>query len=218
MIFDDRSHAGRVLAGLLRHSVPRKAANTLILALPRGGVPVGYEVARALGAPLDVLVARKLGAPGNPEYAFGAIAPGGVRVLSAEAMGLLGLSYANADAISAKEAKELSRREALYRAGRPPPALEGRTVVIVDDGLATGATMRAAIRSVRRGRPARVVAAAPVGDREICAALRREADEMVCASTPSPLVAVGQWYRDFTQTTDEEVLALLGARDKAGCV
>jgi len=207
MMFDDRAHAGRVLAELLIPRVREKTA--MVLALPRGGVPVGYEVAKALGVPLDVLVARKLGAPGNPEYAVGAIAPGGVRVLTPDAAALLGLSCADVDALAREEAKELARREALYRRGRRPQALEGRTAIIVDDGLATGATMLAAIRSVRLRRPDRVIAAVPVGDKDVCAALRREADEVICATTPEPLLAVGNWYRDFAQTTDEEVLALL---------
>lgn len=210
MIFDDRAHAGRVLAGYLANVASGTDANVLVLALPRGGVPVGYEVANALRAPLDVLVARKLGAPGNPEYAIGAIAPG-ARVITADALALLGLSYADVEALAAREAKELERREKAYRAGRPPLALEGRTVVIVDDGLATGATMLAAIRSARLRRPERIVAAVPVGDAATCAALRREADEMVCATMPSELFAVGNWYRDFGQTTDEEVIALLAA-------
>jgi putative phosphoribosyl transferase len=208
MIFDDRAHAGRVLGERLAHFASEK--NVFILALPRGGVPVGYEVAKALRAPLDVLVARKLGAPGNPEYAIGAVAPG-ARVISADAIAMLGLSYGDVEALAAEEAKELERREKAYREGRPPLALEGRTAVLVDDGLATGATMLAAIRSARLRRPARGVAAVPVGDPATCAAVRREADELVCAAMPEELLAVGNWYRDFAQTTDEEVRALLGA-------
>jgi putative phosphoribosyl transferase len=205
MIFDDRADAGRVLADLLSLVA---SEDVLVLALARGGVPVGYEVARTLRAPLDVLVARKLGAPGDPEYAIGAVAPG-VRVIAADAAAMLGLSCGDVEALAEKEARELEGREKAYREGRPPLPLEGRTALIVDDGLATGATMLAAIRSARLRLPARIVAAVPVGDRDACAAVRREADELVCASTPERLIAVGNWYRDFAQTTEEEVRGLL---------
>ncbi len=207
MIFDDRAEAGRVLAGHLSHFASKK--DLIILALPRGGVPVGYEIALALRAPLDVLVARKLGMPKNPECAIGAIAPGGVSVISEKAVESSGLSAADVDALVARETRELARREVAYRAGRRPLELADRTAIIVDDGFATGATMLAAILSARQRRPDRVVAAAPVGDPQVCESLRRKADEVVCAAMPSTLFAVGEWYRDFTQMTDDQVISLL---------
>jgi putative phosphoribosyl transferase len=203
--FDDRRQAGRVLAGQLESYRGRE--NLLVLALPRGGVAVGFEVAHALQAPLDVFVVRKLGFPGHEEFAMGAIASGGVRVMNP----LEGLSVSPqqiADVV-AREQAELTRRELLYRDGRPAAGIRGRTVIVVDDGLATGSTMRAAVLAIRQQRPARVVVAAPVAASETCTRLRREADEVVCAATPSPFRAVGLWYRDFPQASDDEVRRLL---------
>ena len=203
--FRDRRHAGRALAEKLMHYAGN--TNLLVLALPRGGVPVGFEVAQALRAPLDVFIVRKLGLPGHEEYAMGAIASGGVRVMSP----LPGFSV-SAEAVAevvAREQAELVRREQLYRGQRPAPSLEGRTVIVVDDGLATGATMRAALQAIRQQRPARLVAAAPVGAPDTCQALRNDADEVVCDAMPQPFRAVGLWYKNFPQTSDDEVIALL---------
>lgn len=206
--YADRRHAGEVLAGRLARL--RGDANAIVLALPRGGVPVGYEVAGALDLPLDVFVVRKLGLPGQEEYAMGAIASGGVRVMNSQASGL-GIPQAAIDAVAARETRELERREQLYRRQRPPAAIEGRVVVLVDDGLATGSTMRAAVAAVRARNPARVVVAVPVAARETCEALAAEVDEVVCALTPEHFRAVGLWYADFGQTSDEEVHALLAS-------
>jgi putative phosphoribosyl transferase len=203
--FEDRHAAGRVLAGQL--AAYRAQENVVVLALPRGGVAVGYEVARALQAPLDVFVVRKLGFPGHEEFAMGAIASGGVRVMNPE-VGMQVSPDALAKVI-AREEEELKRREQLYRAGRPPLDLQGRTVIVVDDGLATGSTMRAAVQSLRQHRPARLVVAVPVGAQETCSELRAEADEVVCAATPKPFRAVGVWYRNFPQASDDEVRTLL---------
>jgi predicted phosphoribosyltransferase len=203
--YKDRRQAGRLLAARLE--AWRGSSNLLVLALPRGGVPVAAEVAHELQAPLDIFVVRKLGYPGHEEYAMGAIASGGVRVMNP----LDGMEVP-ADAIAAvvaREQDELQRREMLYRGERPAIALRGRDVIVVDDGLATGATMRAAVLAIRQHRPLRVTVAVPVGSSEACAALRAEADEVVCAATPVLFRAVGIWYRDFPQTTDEEVHRLL---------
>jgi len=209
--FRDRADAGRRLAERLSAYAGRD--DVVVLALPRGGVPVAHEVARALGAPLDVFLVRKLGVPGHEELAMGAIASGGVRVLNHPVVESLGIPDDWIQSIAAKEAVELERREREYRGDRPPPELEGRTVILVDDGLATGSTMLAAVRAVRQERPARVVVAVPVAAPEVCQALRAEADEVVCPLTPDQLRSVGLWYDDFTQTTDEEVRRLLeGAR------
>ena len=205
--FRNRREAGQILAERLRGHVPR--SNVVVLALPRGGVPVAYEVAAALDAPLDVFVVRKLGAPGNEEYAIGAIASGGIGIVDATTVAMLGLSRQGVDRIVAMERRELDRRELLYRRGRPFPDLAGKTVVLVDDGLATGATMRAAIQAVRSRGPAAVIAAVPVASREACAMVAAAADECVCALTPAPFYGVGKWYADFSQTTDEQVLDLL---------
>jgi predicted phosphoribosyltransferase len=183
----------------------------VVLALPRGGVPVAAEVARALGAPLDVLLVRKLGVPGHEEYAMGALAPGGVRILNDEVVSQLGIPPWSIARATEREMRELERRERLYRAGRGPLQLRGRTVILVDDGLATGATMRAAIAALRILEPARIVVAVPVAARESCEALRQEADEVVCAVMPEPFHAVGLWYEDFPQTSDEEVRRLLAS-------
>jgi putative phosphoribosyl transferase len=182
-----------------------------VLALPRGGVPVGYEVARALHAPLDVFLVRKLGVPGHPELAMGAIASGGVRVVSRDLVDRLGIGPDVVDQIAAREGLELERRDRLYRVGRTMPAIENRIVILVDDGLATGATMEAAIAAVKQLRAARIVAAAPVGARDSCSRLGAIADEVVCAETPGFFQAVGQWYVAFDQTTDQEVIDLLTA-------
>jgi erythromycin esterase-like protein/predicted phosphoribosyltransferase len=205
--FRDRAEAGRLLAEQLRRYAGRE--NVIVLALPRGGVPVAFEVARALRAPLDVYVVRKLGVPGHEELALGAIATGGTRVLNKQAIESLGIPTEWIEAIDAKERRELERRERVYRGDRPPPDVAGRTVILVDDGLATGSTMLAAVLAIRSDEPARVVVAVPVADPDVCTALRSEADEVVCLSTPRPLRAVGAWYEDFAQTTDDEVRSLL---------
>ena len=197
MLFRDRADAGR--------------GDVTVLALPRGGVPVGYEVALALGAPLDVFLVRKLGVPGQEELAMGAIATGGVRVVNDAVVEELGIAPDVIEAVAAREQEELERRERAYRGERPAPDVSGRVVILVDDGLATGSTMRAAARALRKLGPARIVVAVPVAPREACAALRPEADEVVCAETPESFKGVGRWYDDFSQTTDEEVRALLQA-------
>lgn len=209
MRFHDRSDAGRRLAAELRRFAGR--GDVLVLGLARGGVPVAFEVARVLGAPLDVLVVRKLGVPGHEELAMGAIASGGVRVVSQDLIRRLGISAAEVDHVAQVEARELERRERQYRGDRPLPSVAGKTVILVDDGLATGSTMRAAVEGLRPRRPDRIVVAAPVAAHETCEALRHVADEVVCALTPEPFYAVGAWYEDFSQTTDEEVHDLLSA-------
>jgi predicted phosphoribosyltransferase len=206
-LFADRREAGAALAARLEHYAHR--TDVVVLALPRGGVPVGYEVARALAAPLDVFVVRKLGLPGHAELAMGAIASGGVRVLNQEVLQAYPISRETVDDVTRAEVRELERRERAYRGGRPLAPVDGKTVLLVDDGLATGSTMRAAVLAVRRLHPARVVVAVPVGASQTCHALRDAADEVVCASTPEPFNAVGLWYADFPQTTDEEVQQLL---------
>jgi putative phosphoribosyl transferase len=180
-----------------------------VLALPRGGVPVGYEVANALRAPLDVLIVRKLGVPGHEELAMGAIASGGVRVLNHDVLAYAHITQQQIDAVAACEERELARREAEYRGDRAPFDVRGRTVIIVDDGLATGSSMRAAVQSLRATEPKRVVVAVPVGAAQTCEELGSIVDEMICLRTPEPFEAVGLWYVDFTQTTDAEVHALL---------
>lgn len=205
--FHDRTEAGRQLAQRLAAYANRP--DVIVLALPRGGVPVAFEVARALGAPLDVFIVRKLGVPGHEELAMGAVATGGVRIINEPLVRALGIPEYVIDAVAAMEQQELERRERLYRGDRPPPDVRGRTVILVDDGLATGATMLAAIRAIRKMQPGRIVAAVPVASRDTCEALGNEADDMVCAVTPEPFYAVGQWYEDFSQTTDEEVRELL---------
>jgi predicted phosphoribosyltransferase len=208
--FADRHEAGAVLASHLEKFAKR--SDVVVLALPRGGVPVGYEVARALGAPLDVFVVRKLGVPGYPELAMGAIASGDVRVLNEGVLASIRVSQGAIEAVTRSERLELARRERTYRDGRPLLPIEGRVAILVDDGLATGSTMRAAVLAVRRLKPARVVVAAPVGALETCQELRDIADEVVCALTPEPFRAVGLWFTDFSQTTDEEVRQLLRAQ------
>jgi erythromycin esterase-like protein/predicted phosphoribosyltransferase len=210
-LFRDRREAGRVLAEKLATYANRP--DVLVLALPRGGVPVAYEVARALGAPLDVFVVRKLGVPGYEELAMGAVATGGVLVLNDQLVERLGIPEPMIDAIAARERQELARRERLYRGGRPPPDVRGRTVILVDDGLATGATMHAAIQALRQQHPARIVVAVPTASPETCEEMKAKADEVICAITPEPFHAVGRWYQDFSQTTDEEVGDLLARRN-----
>ena len=216
MLLRDRADAGRRLAAKLTAYASR--ADVLVLALPRGGVPVGYEVAQALGAPLDVFLVRKLGVPGREELAMGALASGGVSVLNEDVVRTLDIPDRVIAEATARETQELARRERAYRDDRPPPEVRGRTVLLVDDGLATGSTMRAAVAALRKLQPAWIVAAVPVGSAEVCASLGNEVDEMVCAATPEPFHAVGLWYEDFSQTTDEEVRSFLsrsGARPTA---
>jgi predicted phosphoribosyltransferase len=214
--FRDRREAGRVLAAQLGAYANRP--DVLVLALPRGGVPVAAEVARALGAPLDVFVVRKLGVPRHEEFALGAIATGGVRVLNEDVVRALQIPDRVIDAVAAKEQAELARRERAYRGDRPPLDVRGRTVILVDDGLATGATMHAAIRALRQQQPARIVVAVPTASPETCHELKKEVDEVICATTPDPFYAVGLWYEDFSQTTDEEVRELLAQSTGAGRV
>jgi putative phosphoribosyl transferase len=209
--FRDRQEAGRRLAEALAPYAGRP--NLVVLALPRGGVPVGYEVARALHAPLDVMLVRKLGVPGYEELAMGAIASGGIRVLSEDVVAAFGIPERVIATIAAHEEEELRRRERIYREHRPPAEVRGRTVILVDDGLATGATMRAAAAALRVQHPERLIVAVPVAPPETCESLRQEVDDVVCALAPEPFLAVGNWYDDFTQTSDEEVRELLRAMD-----
>ena len=204
--FRDRSEAGRVLGAEL--AARKQPKNTIVLALPRGGLPVGAEVADALQAPLDVVVVRKLGVPWQPELAMGAIA-GGTRVLDHQLIRDLRISDEEVEAVVAREMKEVERREKLYRGGLPAQNLRGRTVVIVDDGLATGSTMLEATRHVRSIHPERLIIAVPVGSSEAYSRLRREADECICLAVPEPFFAVGEWYADFRQVTDDEVRDIL---------
>ena len=202
----DRMAAGRALAGLLEGY---RGSDAIVLALPRGGVPVAWEIARALDLPLDLLPVRKLGMPGHAEYALGAHAGGGVRVLNSQALHGAAPDPEYLEQVTARERRELERREQLYRGERPPPSLRGRTVLLVDDGLATGATMRAAVQAVRRQAPARIVLAVPVASREALAELRARVEEIVCPLVPDWLSSIGEWYLDFAQTEDARVLAIL---------
>ncbi len=214
--FRDRSDAGTRLATVFDESWGGRP-DVVVLGLPRGGVPVAFEVARVLGAPLDVLVVRKLGVPGHEELAFGAVASGGLRVLNPEVADSLPPEVV--DAVTARQQQEVIAREAMYRGDSPPLDLAGRTVVVVDDGLATGASMRAAVAAVRQRGPATIVVAVPVGAAQTCERLRSEADDVMCALTPAPFRAVGAWYEDFSPTTDDEVRRLLArarAPDRAG--
>jgi putative phosphoribosyl transferase len=206
-IFTDRFQAGRALAARLRAYADRP--DVLVLGLPRGGVPVAFAVARALDAPLEPLLVRKLGAPGAPELAMGAVASGGARVMNDDIVAELGITNEEIESVARVETEELERRDRLYRGDEPPLELRGKVVIVVDDGLATGATMRVAMRAVATQDPARLVAAAPVGSAEACHELGAYADEVVCAATPEPFHAVGLWYADFEQTSDAEVRALL---------
>jgi putative phosphoribosyl transferase len=208
-LFHDRTDAGRVLAADLAAYAGR--SDIIVLGLPRGGVPVAYEVARALGAPLDVFLVRKLGLPGQEEFAMGAIASGGIRLINEQVVEAYGISDAEIEAISAAEQRELERRERSYRDGRPLTELEGRTVILIDDGLATGFTMRAAVLAIRLEDPARIVVAVPVAAAETCDEFREIVDDIVCSETPEPFQAVGIWYEDFAQTTDAQVHELLSA-------
>jgi putative phosphoribosyl transferase len=206
-VFRDRTDAGRVLAEQLAAYADRP--DVIVLALPRGGVPVGYEVAQALHAPLDVFLVRKLGVPGHEELAMGAVATGGVRVLNEQVVRALRIPDQVIDAVARWELEELARRERLYRGDRPPPDVRGRTAILIDDGLATGATMLAAVRALRQQHPERIVVAVPIASRDTCELLRDEVDDVICAATPDPFYAVGLWYENFEQLTDEEVRELL---------
>ena len=206
-VFRNRREAGQVLASLLAGY--RGRPDVAVLGLPRGGVPVAYEIATALHAPLDVMVVRKLGVPGHEELAMGAIASGGVQVVNEEVIRHLGITSPILASVAAIEQQELARRERAYRGERPPVTVEGRTVILVDDGLATGSTMRAAVAALRRRHPTQVIVAVPTAAPETCEELRQEVDEIVCAMTPTPFYGVGEWYEEFGQTSDEEVRDLL---------
>lgn len=212
--FRDRSEAGELLALELAHLAGR--GDCVILALPRGGVPVGYELSCILHAPLDILVVRKLGVPGNEELAMGAIATGGVKLLNEGLVAALGIPSSAVAAVESKELTELSRREAAYRGNRPPLDVTGKTVILVDDGIATGATMQAAVEAVRRRGARRIVVAAPVAPSSVVAMLRHHADEVHCVLTPEDFGGVGWWYGDFSQTEDEEVRKLLEETSRTG--
>jgi putative phosphoribosyl transferase len=205
--FTNRRQAGQQLATKLRQYADR--ADVVVLALPRGGVPVAFEIAESLGASLDIFLVRKLGMPGHREFAMGAIASGGVRVLNEDVVRAYGIPHAAVEAIAREEQIELERRERAYRDGQAAADLRGRIVILVDDGLATGSTMRAAVEAVRRLEPARVVVAVPVAAPSTCDEFRDIVDDIVCARTPEPFRAVGLWYDDFSETSDEEVRALL---------
>jgi putative phosphoribosyl transferase len=211
--FTDRYHAGRRLAAALAPYAGRP--NLLVLALPRGGVPVGFEVARALNAPLDVMLVRKLGVPGHEELAMGAIASGGIRVLSDDIVNAFVIPERVIATVAANEERELARRERAYRDDRPPPDVRGKTVILIDDGLATGSTMRAAAAAIQSQHPERLVIAVPVAPQETCQSLLQYADDVVCAIVPEPFFAVGNWYDDFSQTTDAEVRELLARAAEA---
>lgn len=207
--FANRVEAGKMLARALSGYIGR--SDILVLALPRGGVPVAYEVARKLSAPLDLWLVRKLGVPGREELALGALAGKNIRVLNDDIIDLLHIDQSVIDAVIGREQAELGRRNRLYRQDRPPPDIKGKTTIIIDDGLATGATMRAAIVSLRQADAAQIIAAVPVGAVSTCRKIEQEVDELVCLHTPEPFYGVGQWYIDFSQTSDEEVLALLAS-------
>lgn len=207
MLFRDRIEAGQELAQSLMKYAGR--SDLLVLALPRGGVPVVFEVAQALHAPLDIFLVRKLGVPGHEELAMGAIATGGVRVVNDDVVRHQHISAETIDAVAQQEQAELERRERLYRGDRPTHDVHGKTVILVDDGLATGASMRAAVKALREQNPARIVVAVPVGSRETCGEFEEDADESICARMPEPFYAVGAWYDDFSPTTDREVRELL---------
>lgn len=207
MVFTDRAHAGRMLAERLKAYANRK--DVAVLGIPRGGVPVAFEIAEALGVPLDIFVARKLGVPSQEELAFGAIASGGVRVLDPEIIGAVGISEADIEEVTARERTELERREHLYRGGRAPLDIRGRTAILVDDGIATGSSLRAAIAALRHLEPSRLVVAAPVAPLSTCLRLRQEVDDLVCVEMPRSFRAIGEFYEDFGQVTDQAVTDLL---------
>jgi len=209
--FGDRRDAGRQLAQPLQQHAGDPGL--LVLGLPRGGVPVAFEVARALRAPLDVLVVRKVGVPGHRELAMGAIASGGLRVLNRDVIEALGISLAEIDSVAAAEMRELERQEKAFRGDAPPVEVSGRTIIVVDDGLATGSTMRAAVGALREGNPARIIVAAPVAAAETVRRLQKDADEVVCLYAPAEFYSVSLWYQDFSQTSDEEVGKLLKEED-----
>jgi putative phosphoribosyl transferase len=213
ILYQDRFDAGQQLVAHLHAYAKRR--DVLVLALPRGGVPVAFAVARALHAPLDVFLVRKLGVPGEEELALGAIASGNIRVLNDEVVQARHLSQQVIEQVEQQKRRELARYEQRYRGDRPPPDLHDRIVILVDDGLATGASMRAAVQAVRKQQPARLVVAVPVADSSVCEALRKEVDEVVCAQTPAPLYGISAWYRDFAQVSDQEVHALLARAEQA---
>jgi len=214
MVFTDRHDAGKKLAGKLQHYANQK--DVLVLALPRGGVPVAFEVAQKLHLPLDIFIVRKLGLPGQEELAIGAIASGGTLVLNEELVRQLRLSRATIDSITVREEEELARREELYRRGRSPHKLNGKRIILVDDGLATGASMKAAALAIKDYSPAKIIVAVPVAAAETCSEFQSLVDEVVCFTTPDPFWAVGNWYANFNQTSDNEVETLLdkAARDE----
>jgi putative phosphoribosyl transferase len=211
-LYRDRTDAGRKLAARLGHY--RGNDDVLVLALPRGGVPVAFEIASAIDAPLDVLTVRKLGTPGQPELAMGAIASGGVRVMNEDVLRLSGVGEEEVEAVARRELVELARREQVYRGDRKPLEIAGKVVILVDDGVATGATMKAAVAALRQVDPAKIIVAVPHSAEETCAELRRKADEVVCLATPWPYMAVGRWYENFTQVSDVEVAELLEAANE----
>jgi putative phosphoribosyl transferase len=213
MPFHDRTEAGQLLAGKLMAYANRH--DTIVLALPRGGVPVGFEIAKVLKAPLDVFLVRKLGLPWQEELAMGATATGGIRVLNDDVIKAFAVKDEIIQAVAAKEEQELERRERLYRGDRPPVNVTGKIAILVDDGLATGSTMRAAVQALKLQSPARSIAAVPVAAVSICEELKHEVDEIVCAVTPEPFYAISQYYEDFSQTTDEEVNDLLSRASRA---
>jgi predicted phosphoribosyltransferase len=207
MNYDDRYQAGRVLVDSLKNYAKR--TDVIVLALPRGGVPVGYEIAHKLSLPLDIFIVRKLGVPGHEELAMGAIASGGITVLNEEIVNLLHISTEAIDRIQKSEQEELLRREQVYRGNRPSPDLLGKTIILVDDGIATGYTMRAAIAALKQKKPAKLIVAIPVAARSTCDEIAPLVDEIICPMRPVNFYAVGLWYNDFSQTTDEEVMQLL---------
>jgi predicted phosphoribosyltransferase len=207
MVFQDRFDAGRLLASKLRSFASR--SDTVVLALPRGGLPVGFEVAKELNLPLDVFVVRKLGVPGHEELAMGAIAAGGIRVLNEDVLRAARIPNEVIGAVAAEEEPELERRERDYREGRPPVDVRGRTAILVDDGLATGSSMRVAVLALKRKRPAQIVVAVPVGAATTCAEFESQVDQVICAVARERFRSVGQWYGDFSQISDEEVRDLL---------
>ena len=212
MLYQDRTHAGKVLAAELSQFANR--TDVLILALPRGGVPVAFEIAQKLNLPLDVFIVRKLGVPGQEELAMGAIASGGARVINYGVVKALKISDSAINEVAKREALELERRELSYRSNRRPHALDAMEVILVDDGLATGASMKAAVRAVKMLNAKKIYVAVPVAEREVALEIRAEVDQMFCAETPSPFQGVGQWYKNFSQTSDEEVTELLSLADR----